>query len=87
MNEGSTMRHVLVVDDCTVIRKTFRRVLAGMSLKITETSDARQALAVCSLSMPHDEAIRCGARADEVRLLGSAQQSATSLIRSLANRR
>jgi len=75
------MRHVLVVDDCTV--ETFRRVLAGMSLEITETSDARHALAVCSLSMPHDEAIRCEARADEVHLLGSAQ----SLIPSLANRR
>ena len=46
------MRHVLVVDDSTVIRKIVRRVLESMSLEITEASDARQALAVCSLSMP-----------------------------------
>jgi two-component system chemotaxis response regulator CheY len=46
------MRHVLVVDDSTVIRKIVRRVLEGMELEITEASDVRQALAVCSLSMP-----------------------------------
>ena len=46
------MRHVLVVDDSAVIRKIVRRVLEGMNLEITEASDARQALAVCSLSMP-----------------------------------
>ena len=46
------MRHVLVVDDSTVIRKIVRRVLEGMNLEITEASDVRQALAVCSLSMP-----------------------------------
>ena len=53
MNEGlRMMRHVLVVDDSTVIRKIVRRVLEGMNLEITEAADARQALAVCSLSMP-----------------------------------
>jgi two-component system, chemotaxis family, chemotaxis protein CheY len=52
MNEGSRMRHVLVVDDSTVIRKIVRRVLEGMNLEITEAADVRQALAVCSLSMP-----------------------------------
>ena len=46
------MRHVLVVDDSPVIRKIVRRVLEGMDLEITEASDVRQALAVCSLSMP-----------------------------------
>ena len=46
------MRHVLVVDNSTVIRKIVRRVLEGMNLEITEASDVRQALAVCSLSMP-----------------------------------
>jgi two-component system, chemotaxis family, chemotaxis protein CheY len=46
------MRHVLVVDDSTVIRKIVRRVLEGMDLEVTEASDVRQALAVCSLSMP-----------------------------------
>jgi two-component system, chemotaxis family, chemotaxis protein CheY len=46
------MRHVLVVDDSTVIRKIVRRVLEGMSLQITEASDVRQAIAVCSIAMP-----------------------------------
>ncbi len=46
------MRHVLVVDDSTVVRKIVRRVLEGMDLEVTEASDVRQALAVCSLSMP-----------------------------------
>jgi two-component system, chemotaxis family, chemotaxis protein CheY len=46
------MGHVLVVDDSTVIRKIVRRVLEGMNLEITEAADVRQALAVCSLSMP-----------------------------------
>jgi len=46
------MRHVLVVDDSTVIRKIVRRVLEGMDLEVTEASDVRQALAACSLSMP-----------------------------------
>ena len=46
------MGHVLVVDNSTVIRKIVRRVLEGMNLEITEASDVRQALAVCSLSMP-----------------------------------
>jgi len=46
------MRHVLVVDDSTVIRKIVRRVLEAMDLEITEAADVRQALAVCSLSMP-----------------------------------
>jgi len=46
------MPHVLVVDDSTVIRKIVRRVLEAMDLEITEASDVRQGLAVCSLAMP-----------------------------------
>jgi two-component system, chemotaxis family, chemotaxis protein CheY len=46
------MRHVLMVDDSTVIRKIVRRVLQAMDVEIVEASDVRQALAVCSLSMP-----------------------------------
>jgi len=46
------MRHVLVIDDSTVIRKIVRRVLEAMDVEIIEASDVRQALAVCSLSMP-----------------------------------
>jgi two-component system chemotaxis response regulator CheY len=52
MNEGLRMRHVLVVDDSTVIRKIVSRVLTGMNFQITEASDVRQAIAVCSISMP-----------------------------------
>jgi two-component system chemotaxis response regulator CheY len=46
------MRQVLVVDDSTVIRKIVRRVLEGMTLQVSEASDVRQALAICSISMP-----------------------------------
>jgi two-component system, chemotaxis family, chemotaxis protein CheY len=52
MGEGLRMRHVLVMDDSTVIRKIVRRVLEAMDVEIIEASDVRQALAVCSLSMP-----------------------------------
>ena len=46
------MPHVLVVDDSTVIRNIVRRVLEGMNLEASEASDVRQALAICSISMP-----------------------------------
>ncbi len=44
--------HVLVVDDSTVVRKIVRRILEGMGVRISEATDARQALAACSISMP-----------------------------------
>ena len=44
--------HVLVVDDSTMIRKIVRRVLEGMNLQISEASDVRQGLSICSMSMP-----------------------------------
>jgi two-component system, chemotaxis family, chemotaxis protein CheY len=44
--------HVLVVDDSTMIRKIVRRVLEGMNLQVSEASDVRQALSICSMSMP-----------------------------------
>jgi two-component system, chemotaxis family, chemotaxis protein CheY len=46
------MRHVLVVDDSPVVRKIVRRILEGPDLRISEASNARQALAACSISMP-----------------------------------
>jgi two-component system, chemotaxis family, chemotaxis protein CheY len=46
------MRHVLVVDDSTVVRKIVRRILESADVRISEASNARQALAACSISMP-----------------------------------
>jgi two-component system chemotaxis response regulator CheY len=46
------MRHALVVDDSNVIRIIIRRILEGLNLEVTEASDVREALAVCSRSMP-----------------------------------
>ena len=46
------MRHVLVVDDSTVVRKIVRRILESADVRISEAANARQALAACSISMP-----------------------------------
>jgi two-component system chemotaxis response regulator CheY len=46
------MRHVLVVDDCTVVRKIVRRILGSADVRVSEASSAREALATCSISMP-----------------------------------
>jgi two-component system, chemotaxis family, chemotaxis protein CheY len=46
------MWHVLVVDDSPGVRTIVRRILEGPNLRISEASNARQALAACSISMP-----------------------------------
>jgi two-component system, chemotaxis family, chemotaxis protein CheY len=46
------MWHVLVVDDSPGVRTIVRRILEGPNLEISEASNARQALAACSISMP-----------------------------------
>ncbi len=46
------MKHCLVVDDSAVIRKVARRILEGLSFRITEAEDGEQALAVCRNQMP-----------------------------------
>jgi two-component system chemotaxis response regulator CheY len=46
------MWHVLVVDDSPGVRTTVRRILEGPNLRISDASNARQALAACSVSMP-----------------------------------
>ena len=46
------MWHVLVVDDSPGVRTIVRRILEGPNLQISEASNARQALAACSISMP-----------------------------------
>jgi two-component system, chemotaxis family, chemotaxis protein CheY len=43
---------VLVVDDSPGVRTIVRRILEGPNLRISEASNARQALAACSVSMP-----------------------------------
>ncbi len=39
------MKHCLVVDDSAVIRKVARRILEGLSFRISEAEDGEQALA------------------------------------------
>lgn len=46
------MKHILVVDDSTVIRKVAKRILEGMKLQTLEAEDGVKALEVCSASMP-----------------------------------
>ena len=46
------MKHCLVVDDSSVIRKVARRILEELSFEITEAGDGRQALDVCEEVMP-----------------------------------
>ena len=46
------MKHCLVVDDSSVIRKVARRILEGMDFKITEAEDGMQALESCKDHMP-----------------------------------
>ncbi|MFK8033102.1 MAG: PleD family two-component system response regulator [Hyphomicrobiales bacterium] len=46
------MKHCLVVDDSSVIRKVARRILEELSFEITEAGDGRQALDVCEEAMP-----------------------------------
>ncbi|SRR5690606_23887754 len=46
------MKHCLVVDDSSVIRKVARRILEDLDFKITEAEDGQQALSVCRQTMP-----------------------------------
>ena len=46
------MKHCLVVDDSAVIRKVARRILEGLSLRVTEAEDGKLALASCQTEMP-----------------------------------
>ncbi len=46
------MKHCLVVDDSSVIRKVARRILEGLDFKISEAEDGRKALDVCNEMMP-----------------------------------
>ena len=46
------MKHCLVVDDSAVIRKVARRILEGLSLRISEAEDGQQAMDFCRQRMP-----------------------------------
>jgi two-component system chemotaxis response regulator CheY len=46
------MKHVLVVDDSSVVRKVARRILEGMDFAVSEAEDGNTALNVCRQSMP-----------------------------------
>jgi two-component system chemotaxis response regulator CheY len=46
------MKHCLVVDDSSVIRKVARRILEGLEFEITEAEDGAQAVLACNNRMP-----------------------------------
>jgi two-component system chemotaxis response regulator CheY len=46
------MKHCLVIDDSSVIRKVARRILEGFGFAVSEAADGRQALDECVKTMP-----------------------------------
>ena len=46
------MRHCMVVDDSSVIRKVARRILEDLEFETSEAEDGAQALARCRARMP-----------------------------------
>ena len=46
------MKHCLVVDDSSVIRKVARRILEAHEMKISEAENGQSALALCKQAMP-----------------------------------
>jgi two-component system chemotaxis response regulator CheY len=46
------MKHCLVVDDSSVIRKVARRILEDLQFEITEAEDGQAALDICRKQMP-----------------------------------
>lgn len=46
------MKHCLIVDDSAVIRKVARRIMEGLSLRVSEADDGQQALEACRREMP-----------------------------------
>ena len=46
------MRHCLVVDDSSVIRKVARRILEDFDFSVTEAEDGRVAMDACRRTMP-----------------------------------
>ncbi len=46
------MRHCLVVDDSSVVRKVARRILEDFDFDVTEAPDGRAAIDACQRAMP-----------------------------------
>jgi two-component system, chemotaxis family, chemotaxis protein CheY len=46
------MKHALVVDDSSVIRKIIRRMLAKLQFAVDEAEDAQMALEYCKTALP-----------------------------------
>jgi two-component system chemotaxis response regulator CheY len=46
------MKTCLIVDDSSVIRKVARRILEGLSFRITEAENGEDAIAKCGQEMP-----------------------------------
>ncbi len=46
------MKHCLVVDDSSVVRKVARRILEGFEFSVSEAEDGTQAIDMCRRSMP-----------------------------------
>lgn len=46
------MKHCLIVDDSSVIRKVARRILESLDFEITEAGDGESALKACATRMP-----------------------------------
>jgi len=46
------MKHILIVDDSTVIRKIAKRILESLHFETSEADDGEKALAMCMERMP-----------------------------------
>ena len=46
------MKHCLIVDDSSVVRKVARRILEGFDFTVSEAEDGAQALDMCRRDMP-----------------------------------
>jgi two-component system chemotaxis response regulator CheY len=46
------MKHCLIVDDSSVVRKVAHRILADLHFTVAEAEDGEQALAACHEKMP-----------------------------------
>ena len=46
------MKHCMIVDDSSVIRKVARRILSGPEMVVVEAGLAGEALALCATDMP-----------------------------------
>ncbi len=46
------MKHILIVDDSSVIRKVARRIVESMQFQISEAENGQAALEVCIENMP-----------------------------------